>query len=528
MKIHLIVAVLFAFILNIKSVLAQKPESKPEVIYHVVQRSFYDSNGDQHGDFKGLMSKLDYLEDLGVTSILTLPTCESVYYHNYFSGDFEKIDPRFGTMEDWKQLVKEIHKRGMKIYLDLEFQYITEDHIWYKDSYGNPSSKFTDYLVYNEKGNKSPEDMIYNLKGLTGYDSVYRNITTINMKSPEVLKYFSKLLSFWVDPNGDKKFDDGVDGFRLDHMMDKLDGKQKFSNLFASFWNPLLTRLKKQNPALKNVAEQADWGSYGEDYFAKGGVDRVFAFQLRNAILSFNKDRISKVADTTFSRTPPGKQQILFLENHDMIRFASEIKSDPGKARVAAALSLLMGGVPTVYYGQELGMTGSGGFGKYGTTDANDIPMREAFEWVKADSGKGMAIWYKNTGPWWDETNLKPNDGISVEEQTKDPNSLLNTYRKILKVRQELPSLGTGKYGSLPNSNSNVFSFRRQSGNEWVVVVANLSDAIQKTQVDLGKGQFFKAKTLSPEYGTQKATLQPNQKLAIELSAYGVGIYKVR
>lgn len=103
--------------------------AKPEVIYHVVQRSFYDSNGDLQGDLNGLRQKLDYLQDLGVTSILLLPLYQSVYYHNYFSSDFKKIDSTFGTKEDYLNLVKVIHRRGMKLYMDMETQYVTEETI---------------------------------------------------------------------------------------------------------------------------------------------------------------------------------------------------------------------------------------------------------------------------------------------------------------------------------------------------------------------------------------------------------------
>src|SRR5258705_10680390 len=102
--------------------------TKNEVVYHVFVRSFYDSNGDGIGDLNGLGMKLDYLEELGITSILLLPIYQSDYYHNYFAGDFYAIDPEYGTMADYLRLVKEIHRRGMKLYLDKEKQYVTDDH----------------------------------------------------------------------------------------------------------------------------------------------------------------------------------------------------------------------------------------------------------------------------------------------------------------------------------------------------------------------------------------------------------------
>ena len=101
---------------------------KGEVIYHVSQRSFYDSNGDLQGDLNGLRQKLGYLQELGITSILRLPLYDADCYHNYFANDFEKIDAEFGTMSDYTTLVKDVHKRGMKIYLDMETQYVTANH----------------------------------------------------------------------------------------------------------------------------------------------------------------------------------------------------------------------------------------------------------------------------------------------------------------------------------------------------------------------------------------------------------------
>ncbi|HWJ27684.1 MAG TPA: alpha-amylase family glycosyl hydrolase, partial [Flavisolibacter sp.] len=251
-----------------------------EVIYHVVQRSFYDSNGDLQGDLKGLRQKLGYLQDLGVTSILLLPLYESLYYHNYFSSNFEKIDPEFGTMQDYLDLVKEIHRRGMKLYLDMETQYVTEDHIWFKDSYKNPHSVYNDYMVYEDSAHTKPESIIFNLTTLPGFDGTNQKVTTVNLNSDKVKEYNYQLYKYFVDPNKDGRFDDGVDGFRLDHMMDNLDFKNKWTHLFNNFWKPLFHRLKAVNPALNFVAEQAEWASFGFDYFKEADVDRVFDFRL--------------------------------------------------------------------------------------------------------------------------------------------------------------------------------------------------------------------------------------------------------
>lgn len=443
-----------------------------EVMYHVFQRSFFDSNGDGHGDLAGITQKLDYLEGLGVTTILLTPLYQSDFYHNYFATDFEKIDSSYGSFKDYRDLVVEVHKRGMKIYQDVEMQYVTGSHPWFKESYKKPASQYSEFLFYNDKKNEKPYYFL-DIPEFTTYNNRKEQIIVVNMNSKKVRDYTLKVLKYWADPNGDGRFNDGVDGFRLDHMMDDLDNSGKLKNLFADFWTPLLTELKKYNPNLQIVAEQANWNSYGYDYFTKGNVDRVFAFRLKQAIASFDKKQLEAAADSTFNYLPKGKQQVVFIENHDTKRFASEKDINPGKMKVAAALNILIGGIPSLYYGQELGMKGEQ---MKGMTDGNDIPIREAFEWYAAEDGLGMAMWYKGSGEWWDNRNMKANDAISLEEQQKDPNSLYSYYKSLIALKKRAPEFLQGTYSVTTNNNDKVFSFlRKTTKNVSALVVINLS-----------------------------------------------------
>jgi alpha-amylase len=486
--------------INICAVFGQKtlPNArKGEVIYHLVQRSFYDSNGDMQGDLNGLLQKLDYLQELGITSILLLPLYESDCYHNYFASNFEKIDPEFGTIQDYLRLVGEVHKRGMKIYLDMETQYVTEKHTWWQSAVGNPKSPFSDYILFEDAAHNTPATIIFNLRGVSSYDGSFIKTATVNLKNKKVFDYNCQLFAYFIDPNKDGKFDDGADGFRLDHAMDNLDGKPELSNLFSEFWMPLVKHVKKINPQIKIVAEQADWKDYGFAYFEKAGIDRMFGFGLQEAILAFDKQLLTNKADTILGQCPKGKGQIIFIENHDLDRFAS-LEKNIEKQKLAAGLQLLIGGIPSIYYGQEIGMTGKNG--NFGSNDGNDIPRREAFEWYASGEGKGMSLWYKNTGIWWDKSNLKPNDGISLEEEKGDVNSLFNHYKKLIQLRQSHSALSNGSYLPVENDNKNVFSFVRQYQKHQILVVANLSDTPQKpvfTQVFkqnaclLGKNKLF-------------------------------------
>jgi glycosidase len=414
-------------------------------------------------------------------------------------------------MKEYIELVKDIHQRGMKIYIDMETQYVTSKHEWWKDAVGNPKSKYSDYILFEDKEHTTPSTMIFDLRELKSYDGSIIKVTTVNLKSKAVFDYNIGLFSYFIDPNKDGKFDDGVDGFRLDHAMDHLDAKPTLTNLFIEFWKPLIAEIKKVNPAIKIVAEQADWNDYGFEYFEKATVDRMFGFGLKQAILSFDKQQLKNKADTILNLIPKGKENLLFIENHDLDRFAS-LETNIEKQKVAAALMLLMGGIPSIYYGQEIGMKGTSY--SFGNTDGNDIGRREAFEWYQSGEGKGMPFWYKNTGAWWTNANAKPNDGISLEEQLKDPNSLFLFYKKIIALRKSNVALSKGKYVYVESNNKDVFSFYRIDKNQRVLVTVNLSN---KTQIVKYNNNMKAVKNL----------LNKNKKLlkTMELKPFEIGVW---
>lgn len=497
-----ITGILFVFESSMCAQGKAEKTSGNEVVYHVFLRSFYDSNGDFHGDFNGLRQKLDYIQDLGATALLLLPLYDADCYHNYFANDFEKFDQEFGSHEDYISLVRDLHKRNMKVYMDMETQYVTYEHKWFKDAINNPGSRYADYILFDDAAHTIPSTMVFGLRELQSFDGKVIKVATVNLKNKEVLKYNISLFKYFMDPNEDGKFDDGVDGFRLDHAMDKLDDKETLTNLFVDFWRPLITEIKKLNPSIKVVAEQADWNDYGYEYFEKAGVDQMFGFGLQRAILSFDKRQLIQNADAVLVKTPPGKEQIIFLENHDLDRFAS-LESSIQKQKLAASIQLLIGGVPSIYYGQEIGMKGKGANGSYGVGDGNDIPRREAFEWYAAGEGDGLSVWYANSGPWWTNRNIRANDGISLEEQIKDPGSLFSHYRSLLKLRAGNEALYAGAYSNFDNDNAHVFSFIRETRTGSALVAVNLSD--QEQTVSLKHGKVKSA----PIYGS--ATTQGNQ-----------------
>lgn len=479
-----------------------------EVFYHVFMRSFRDANGDRQGDLKGLTEKLGYVRDLGMTAILLTPLQPSPYYHNYFATEFRAIDPDFGTMDDYFAFVRAAHAHGLKVYLDQEFQYVAEGHRWLTESRGRPNAPFGDHILWNRPGHQEPEPFLKQ-PAWQGYDGNYIGIAMVDMRQPAVKRYFRDFMLYWIDPHGDGSLRDGVDGYRIDHMMDDLDHKGRLTNLFADFWAPIFRAVRQRNPKVRIVAEQADWG-YGEDWLKRGGVDKVFAFPLRGALTKLDKRKIMAAARDTEARTPPGKSQIVFVENHDVDRFASLVKSDRGRLRAGAALNVLLRGEPLIYYGQELGMRGRPRGN--GMSDATHIPLREAFRWDADVEAPGSAIWYKGRGDqwWWTDAYNRSGDGVSLDAQRDDPASLYNWYRRLLAFRAARAEVRQGAQRLLCDDASSVLCVERTADGARTLILVNLGEALAPLPADAVRaGRGLRPALDSGVAGAADATLAP-------------------
>ena len=497
-----------------------KSSATDEIFYLIFPRSFYDSNGDAKGDLKGIEEKLGYLQDLGVTTVVLTPLYLSPFYHSYFADDFSKIDPAYGTEAEFRHLVQSLHKRGLKIFIDQEIQYVTADNEWFKDSLNNPKSKYSHYILYN-----GPEDTQPESEELPSYDGIKVPAAMVNLYEPAVLRYQTNLFAHWMNPTERVDADDGVDGFRIDHMMNDLDNKKKLDNLFARFWTPLFNQLKAYNPHVRILAEQADWASYGDDWFSRGNVDMVYAFNIRKAIVSFDKKQIIEAINETWQRTPAGKQQLIFIENHDTNRFASEVGGDIRREKIGAALNLLLKGIPFIYYGQELGMMGRQL--KNTGSDANDIPVREAFPWT-ATIGPGMAVWYKGTGAWWTQSPLKKGGYLSLEFEVSKPDSIFSYYKYLIALRKANPELITGEQTIIENDNNNVLSFIRSDGAHRILVTVNLAETAGTAHVNASEASLGSPNATLRNIITGPAVARGvDGKIAITLPGFGVGIFEI-
>lgn len=497
--------------------------AEDEVVYQIFVRSFRDSNGDRIGDLRGIQQELGYLQNLGVTSLLLTPINPSPTYHNYFASSFEGVDSAYGDANALHDLVEAVHARHMKLYLDEEIQYAVRDNPWLRESLGKPGSRYSHYILYDGPGNTRPEPIVYGITALPTYNGASIPVATVNLLDSSVVHYFQNLFAGMVDPNRDGRFDDGVDGFRLDHMMDDLDNKGKLTGLFAHLWAPIFSRARAVNPRVTFIAEQADWG-FGDDWLTRGNVDLVFAFPLQRAISSLDRDSIAHVITQTLERTPPGKGQLVFIENHDMNRFAS-VHPDPAQERIGAALDVLLKGTPLIYYGQEIGMTGMQSHAW--NSDANDIPDREAFRWTSSEEDPGSAIWYKDSGPWWTNRYNRDNDGISIAEENKDPNSLLSYYRRLLALRRARPELRAGDERVIPTDQPSVLAVLRASGAdegaESSLLLVNLSGAgITTTIADTSLPAAFRGRSPRDLLSSAQSGISSAHGLHVSLAPFAV------
>ncbi len=450
----------------------ERAQAGEEIFYHVFFRSFADGNGDRIGDLKGMTKRLDYLKDLGITSILLTPLQPSPYYHNYFATDFESIEPAYGTMDDYRAFLRAAHARGLKVYLDMEIQYVGEGHPWWTQSIGKPDAPFAEFLLWRDKTHTEAEPFLDRPRW-EGYDGRMIGIAMVNMNSPKVREHFQRVLLHWADPHGDGSGRDGADGFRIDHMMDDLDNKHLATRLFETFWTPIFEALRARRPGFRIMAEQYDWG-YGADWLTRGNADMVFAFPLRGAIDKLDKNEIVKSLRETERLTPAGKSQIVFVENHDTDRLMSLLEGDQAKARTAAAIMLLAKGEPLLYYGQELGMRGVTRKGSM--ADSAHIPLREAMRWSSDLDAPGSATWYSGDKPWWTERYNRSGDGVSVQEQDNDRASLLNWYRRLLALRQQRPELRHGTQAMLCDDAEKLLCLLREADGQRTLLIANLGD----------------------------------------------------
>ncbi|MBC7373742.1 MAG: maltose alpha-D-glucosyltransferase [Frankiales bacterium] len=497
---------------------------KRAVFYEVLIRGFSDSNGDGTGDIKGLTSKLDYLQWLGVDAVWLLPIYESPLRDGgYDISDFMKVLPEFGDLGDFVELVDEAHKRGMRIIADLVMNHSSDQHPWFQASRSDPTGPYGDYYVWSDSDEPYAEARIIFVdteKSNWTWDPVreqffwhrfFSHQPDLNYDNPAVQTEMIEVLKFWLDM--------GIDGFRLD-AVPYLFEREGTNGENLPETHDFLKRVRKEvdelYPDRVMLCEANQWPEDVVEYFGdpETGDECQMAFhfplmpRLFMAVRRESRYPISEILANT-PAIPKNCQWGIFLRNHDELTLEmvtdderdymySEYAKDPrmksnvGIARRLApllensrdqielftGLLLSLPGSPVLYYGDEIGM----GDNIYlGDRDGVRTPM----QW-NADRNAG----FSNADPQklYLPTILDPVYGyqaVNVEAQMRSSSSLLNWTRNMLAVRKEHPVFGMGSYDELSTSNPSVLAFVREFGDDRVLCVNNLSRFPQPVELDL-------------------------------------------
>lgn len=463
-----IVLLLFAFIMlcGCSNSTALDDNKGSNVFYEIFVRAFADSDGDGIGDFNGITENLDYLESLGIEGIWLLPVYPSPSYHGYDVTDYYDVNSEYGTLDDFKNLVGEAHKRGIKVILDMVLNHASSEHPWFVESKEDSSSPYSDYFIW-ANANDSTYD--FNATPIDGkawskfddryyYGAFWHGMPDWNASNPKVRDEFINIGQYWIDL--------GVDGFRLDaakYMYAEGEYNVELNLLQENldFWNEIVTGWKESKEDLYIVSEVWSSSSSVAPYFSC--FDSNFNFDLADSIVSVvqrerdlsgfglmkNLERMYE----NFSKYSDDFNDAVFLTNHDQDRVMSVLNGDLDRMKLAADIYLLLPGIPYIYYGEELGMMGR----------KPDEDIRLPF------------IWGNEYETSW-RTDTYNNDLETVLEQQENEDSLLNHYRQLIDLRTQYESLREGDFVPVNFNKNFVIGNVRYTDDEAILVLHNVSE----------------------------------------------------
>lgn len=452
--------------------IAQKKENyRGRVFYEIFVRAFNDSNGDGIGDLKGVTQKLDYLsKDLGVGGIWLMPINDSPSYHGYDVSDYYNINKDYGTLDDLKNLIAEAHKRDIKVIMDLVINHTSVDNSWFKEAASNKDSKYRDYYIWANKDTDVSESSAISAQPWVplGEDHYYAlfwsGMPDLNYDNNNVREEMKKVAKYYLDM--------GVDGFRLDAAMHIY--KEHDKNL--QWWKEFNDYVKSQNKDAVLVGEVWDETPVISQYMT--ALDSNFNFPAAKAILDMVNSEgtgtgsiILSDAYEQYAASNPNYIDSPFITNHDQDRVMSVLGEDTEKAKRAAAILLTLPGTPYMYYGEETGMIGA----------KPDEQIREPFIWDNKDTSKNSS---------W-EASTNDLDKVAVNVQLKDSNSLLNSYKSIIAVRNNSNVLKFGSFETLKTENDAVLAYKRSYEGKDAYVYINLGKENLSEKIDLEKANLL-------------------------------------
>ena len=432
------------------------------VFYEIFVRSFRDSDGDGIGDFNGITEKLDYLQELGVKGLWLMPIHPSPSYHGYDVTDYYAVNPDYGTMDDFKRLLEEAHKRDIKVIIDLVLNHTSAQHPWFKDAL-EPGSEYHDWYKWSDtdpgtRGAWGGTAWYKASNGLYYYAIFWDQMPDLNYDNEPVREEAKKITSFWLQ-------DVGLDGFRLDAVRYLAEDQQladsDANHAYLEDWG---TYYRSLNPQAFTVGEAWTDNANVKEYIETNSqLDSAFNFDLAAAILKAinesNNAALRFLLQTTV-RDFPEQDNANFLTNHDMPRVMNQLRQDVEKAKAAAGILLTAPGIPFVYYGEEIGMSGT----------KPDELIRTPMQW-SSEEGAG----FTDGIPW--EAIHADYDTVNVDAQTEDTSSLLEHYRSLIQLRNAHPALQVGETMVAESNSNKLVSYIRASQEETVLVIINIDDA---------------------------------------------------
>ena len=523
---------LFAFCIPGMTACAQKspPGTNQEthpwwqhaVFYEIYPRSFADSNNDGIGDLKGIASKLDYLKDLGVNAIWISPCFPSPQVDfGYDVSDYENIDPMYGTLADFDMLASEAKKRDIHIILDFVVNHTSDQHKWFLDSKSSRTSAHRDWYIWRDgKGpGQPPNNWVSTFGGSAWkfdpttnqyyYHYFYPEQPDLNWRNPAVKDAMFDVTRWW--------YSRGVSGFRLDavdtlfedsNLQDnpiKHPGKNAFGDPFEeNKYNSKLPEVHDILRGLRQVADEHNAVLIGETWTADVAELNQYYGKSNNELqlpMDFLFTMVNKLSPTEFRKqiaevNGASGWPTFVISNHDIVRSYDRYgdgQHNDEIAKLMAALYLTLRGTPIIYYGEEIGMKttpptrredvkdpiGRKGWPKEKGRDGERTPM----QWDSSEN----AGFTKGT-PWLPVPPTYKTHNVA--DESKDPDSILEFYKKLLQLRQANQALLEGTYQAIDEGNANVLSYLRIYKDQGIVVALNMSGTEQKVNLDLKQKGF--------------------------------------
>jgi oligo-1,6-glucosidase len=543
---------------------------KEAVIYQIYPRSFKDSNGDGIGDLQGIISKLDYLKSLGIDAIWLSPIYESPNDDNgYDISDYRNIMKDFGTMEDFDQLLKGMHDRGIKLVMDLVFNHSSDEHYWFQESKKSRENKYRDYYYWwpAEKGTPPYRWSWFDVNSNAWKydettDSYYLHYFSkkqpdLNWNNPKVREELYDIMRFWLDK--------GVDGYRMDafqfiskdptfpELPKEIVGNPTEIIKYYGKGPKLHEYIQEMNrevlskyPDVMSVSEGAGDSPEAALMFVEEDRKELnMAYHFESVDIGYHLNDFGLIKyKEIFSRYDDVFKDkgwlSIFMANHDQPRMVSKFGNDSSEFReisskMLSTFVMTMRGTAFYYQGDELGMSN---IRFENIEDYNDVDTRNRYEFLKNNNGDLKAFledrkqtsrengrtpfqWNtdKNAGftsgkPW-----LKVNQNytyINSEVLEKDPNSTLHYFRKLIDLRKKNPVLVYGKYTLIDKENPHVFAYTRELDNKKFLIMLNFSENQSVFNTEL---KLKKAKVLLGNYKKSSfdGKLKPYEAVILEL-----------